>query len=136
MGSRTLGLHTVGRGGIAPRTTSLTYHVLTSSSAQYLFAFICTGLSSSYLMSSGATYGPIFSFRPFIPTITPPNPTLSILKEKWEFNFTQAYFPHTYVISSRVGVFSPAKEHAPDASTSGTPQHLLRTAPYPPRSTM
>ena len=87
-------------------------------------------------MSSGATYGPIFSFRPFIPTITPPNPTLSILKEKWEFNFTQAYFPHTYVISSRVGVFSPAKEHAPDASTSGTPQHLLRTAPCPPRSTM
>ena len=87
-------------------------------------------------MSSGATHGPIFSFRPFIPTITLPNPTLSILEEKWDFNFTQAYFPHTYVISSRVGVFSPAKEHAPHASASGTPQHLLRTAPYPPRSTM
>ena len=69
MGSWTLGLRTVGQGGIAPRTTSFTHHVLTSSSTQYLSAFICTGLSSSYLMSSGVTYGPIFSFWPFIPTI-------------------------------------------------------------------
>ena len=43
---------------------------------------------------------------------------------------------HTYVISSRVSVFSLAKEHTPDASTSGTPQHLLHVAPCPPRSTM
>ena len=44
MGSRTLGLRTVGQGGIAPRTTSPTHHVLTSSSAQYLspsFALVC-----------------------------------------------------------------------------------------------
>ena len=68
MGSQTLDLYTIGRGGIALQTTSPTHYVLTFSSAQYLFAFICIGLSSGYLMSSGAAHGPIFSFGPFIPT--------------------------------------------------------------------
>ena len=43
---------------------------------------------------------------------------------------------YNYVISSSVGVFSPAKEHALDTSAFRMPQHLLRITPCPPRSMM
>ena len=85
MGGRTLGLYTVGRGGIAPRITSPAHHDLTFSSAQYLSAFIYTCLSS------GTAHGSVSLSRPFIPTIVPWNSTLSLLGEKWDFNFRQSY---------------------------------------------
>ena len=133
MGGQTLGLYIVGWGGIAPQITSLAHHDLTSFSAQYLSAFVCTCLSSSYLMSSGATHGPISLSGPFIPTLAPQNFALSLFGKSGISILGSRTF-HTYVISSRVGVFSPAKEYAPDASAFGTPQHLLCTIPYLPRS--
>ena len=133
MDGRTLGLYTVGRGGIAPQITSLAHHDLTSFSAEYLSTFVCTCLSSSYLMSSGATHGPISLSGPFISTISSQNSALSLLG-KSGVSILGSRTSHTYVISSRVGVFSPANEYAPDASAFGTPQHLLCTTPYPPHS--
>ena len=66
IGGQTLGLHTVGRGGIAPRKALPIHHDLTFSLAQHPSAFICTFLSLDYLMSSGVANDPLFLCGPFI----------------------------------------------------------------------
>ena len=75
--------HLAGRGGNVPWKMSLAHHYLISSSAQYLSAFTCTSLSSSYLSSSSAAHGPIPIFGPFIPIIAS--------QEEGDFDFWQPY---------------------------------------------
>ena len=45
-------------------------------------------------MSSGAAHGPLFLSGPFILTIVLRNSTLSLLMEKWDFDFRQLYLPY------------------------------------------
>ena len=66
MDGQTLGLHTIGRGGIAPRKMLPVHHDLTFSLAQHPSALICSFLSSDYLMSSGVANDPLFLCGPFI----------------------------------------------------------------------
>ena len=83
-----------------------------------LLAFPTTHLSSGFMTSSSAAHSPISLFRPLILTITSRNSTLSSL-EKSRILISGNHISHACVISSRVGVFSLAKDHAPNASTTG-----------------
>ena len=88
---------------------------------------------STYLFSSTA-YGLIPISGPFIPTISKFHSSTPRKKGILIFGNHPS---HSYVISFCAGVFSIAKRHAPDASTSRMLQHLLHMAPYPPpRSTV
>ena len=69
-----------------------------------LYASISIYLSSNY--SSGVAHSPIPISSPFIPTITPRNSTLLLLrKKKGGFRFSNNYPSHSYVISFCAGVF-------------------------------
>ena len=85
-----------------------------------LLACLTTHLSLSFMTSSSPAHGPISLFRPFILTIAPQNSTLSFL-EKSGISISGNHISHACIISSRVGVFSPTNERAPNTSTSGTP---------------
>jgi len=124
------------REGTSPWTTFPTPHDQTPSTDHCPVGLHHHYLSSNYLMSSDTAHGPITIFGSFIPIIAHQNSTLLLLRKKGGFRFPSDCFPHTYVISFCVGVFSTAKRHALDASTSRMLQHLFHSAPCPPCPTV
>ena len=100
-----------------------------------LVVFTNTCLSLGSLTFLNVAHDPLPFFRPFIPTITPRNSTFSFLR-KSGISISSNHSSHACVISSRIGIFSSTKEYTPDASVTGTLQHLLHMTPCPPYSTV